>query len=126
VSEARKRWTDEQTILSELERLNDESESKAREYAHAAQAAAEAEAVHKSLRAQTLLHARARQAKPSAVEAEAYADADPEVADAYLKRLTATAVADAIKQALLTIRTNQDSLRTAVASHRQMFQGPGY
>ena len=119
------RWTSEEAILAELERLNDASEQLAREYADLAQQAAEAEATHKSLRAQRALSARVR-GERSATAAEAVADADVDVSEALLARLVTAAQADATKESLRTCRTNQDGLRTAVASHRAMFAGPGY
>lgn len=119
------RWASETVVLDELERLNDESERQVREYLDLATAAAEAEVTHKSLRANRILRARAEGARSHA-EAETIAEADPDVAEAYLDRMVAEAKADACKQTLLTIRNNQDGLRTAVASHRNMFTGPGY
>lgn len=117
------RWTSERAILEELERLNDESGARAAEYLGLAVDSAETEAAHKALRAQRLLLARANGVK-SIAEADAVAEADADVADAHLARLVAAARADACREALRTIRTNQDSLRTAAASHRTPFQGP--
>ena len=120
-----RRWTSEETVLLEMERLNDLSLQKVQEYQVAAVRAAEAEATHKALRAKRVLLAQANGTKAVAA-AEYVAEADEEVAQAYLERLTTNAVADTIREALRSIRTNQDGLRTAAASHRQPIQGPGY
>lgn len=120
-----RRWTTEGQVLSEMERLNDLSLEKVQEYSAAAERAAEAEAAHKALRAKRVLLAKANGVR-SIAEAEYTAEADPDVAQAYLERLTTGAVADAIREALRSIRTNQDGLRTAAASHRSPIQGPGY
>lgn len=122
--EARRRWTTEELVLEELERLNDLSMTKVREYERAAQEAAEAEATHKAMRAKRVLLAKANGIR-SISEAEYTAEADDDVADAYLRRLTTAALADTIREALRSIRTNQESLRTAAASNRSMFTGPG-
>lgn len=121
----RRRWVSEDAALDELERLNDLSIQKAlHELPGLLQEAAEAEATHKAMRAKAVLLARAGGAR-SGVEAEATADGNDEVAAALLSRLTASAAADACKEALRSIRTNQDDLRTAIASLRSPFQGPG-
>lgn len=119
------RWTTEQQVLAELERLNDLSLQKVQEYAQAAQAAADAEATHKAMRAKRVLLAKANGVR-SIAEAEYTAEADDDVAQAYMERLTTAAVADAVRESLRSIRTNQDGLRTAAASHRSPIQGPGY
>ncbi len=108
-----------------MERLNDLSMSKAAEYQHAAQEAAMAEATHKSLRAKRALRAKASGVR-SIAEAELTAEADDEVGEAYMMRLAAAAQADAIRESLRSIRTNQDGLRTAAASHRSPISGPGF
>lgn len=108
-----------------MERLNDLSMEKAQEYALTATKAAEAEAAHKALRAKRALLAKANGVR-SISEAELTAEADPDVAQAYLERLVSAAQADATREVLRSIRTNQDGLRTAAASHRTPFSGPGY
>ena len=124
--EPRRRWTSEQRVLEELERLGDESLRYAQvDYPAAAQEAAMAEAAHKTMRAKRVLLARAEGEK-SVAAAELVAEADDAVADAYLQRLASSAKADSIREALRSIRTNQDSLRTAAASHRSPIVGPGY
>ena len=120
-----RRWVSEETVLLEMERLNDLSLSKVQEYDQAAVKAAEAEALHKALRAKRALLAKANGVR-SISEAELTAEADDDVADAYLQRLVTAAQADAIKEALRSIRTNQDGLRTAAASHRAPINGPGW
>lgn len=124
--EARRRWTTEQNVLAELERLGDLSMQYATvDYPAAAQEAAQAEATHKTMRAKRVMLAKARDGIRSISEAETIAEADDEVAAAYLQRLASAAHADSLREALRSIRTNQDSLRTAAASHRSPFVGPG-
>lgn len=120
-----RRWTSEAQVLEEMERLNDLSMDRARDYAGLAVEAAEAEAAHKTLRAKRILQAQANGVK-SISGAEATADADDAVGQALLERLVSSAQADACREALRSIRTNQDGLRTAAASHRTPFSGPGY
>lgn len=119
------RWTSERQVLEELERLNDESMTQAQQYHNLATAAAEAEATHKALRAKRALLAKADGARVSVQVAEWTAEADPEVAEAYLLRLTTGAVADACRESLRTIRENQNALRTAIASLRTPYAAPG-
>lgn len=111
-------------MLAELERLNDVSMDHVAQYQHLATEAAETEAAYKALKAKAVLMAKANGVKGIA-EAEYHADATPEIAGAYQERLVAAAKADACREALRSIRTNQDALRTAVASHRSPIQGPG-
>jgi hypothetical protein len=118
------RWTNEAQVLHEMERLNDLSMEKVQEYNRLAVLAAETEATHKAMRAKRALLARAAGVK-SIAEAEMTAEADDDVAQAYLQRLASAAEADACREALRSIRTNQDGLRTAAASHRQPYSGPG-
>jgi hypothetical protein len=120
-----KRWTSEQAVLEELERLGDLSLEYVAAYQGAATLAAEAEATHKALRAKRVLLAKANGVK-SIAEAEYVAEADEDVADAYMGRLTSAAQADALREAMRSVRTNQDGLRTAAASHRGPVVGPGY
>lgn len=118
-----RRWANEAAILEEMERLNDLSLEKVDEYQVNALKAAEAEAAHKALRAKRVLMAKASGIR-SIAEAEYTAEADETVAQAYLDRLTSVAMAEATREALRSIRTNQDGLRTAAASHRQPVTGP--
>lgn len=120
-----RRWTSEAQVLAEMERLNDLSLEKVQDYARQAVTAAEAEATHKALRAKRVLLAKANGVR-SISEAEFTAEADDEVAQAYLERLTSAAIAESIREALRSIRTNQDGLRTAAASHRDQISGPGW
>lgn len=120
-----RRWTTEAAVLSEMERLNDLSLEKVQDYGHQAVQAAEAEAMHKALRAKRVLMAKANGVR-SIAEAEYTAESDDDVAQAYLERLTTAAIADSTKEALRSIRTNQDGLRTAAASHRDQISGPGW
>lgn len=125
MTEARRRWVSEQVVLAELERLSDLSMATVAEYAVQAQDAAKAEADHKRLRARRILRARA-EGERSTAAAEVVAEADDEVSAAYLLRLTTTAAADTSREALRSIRTNQEALRTAAASTRDGVVGPGY
>lgn len=111
------RFRTEQDVLDELERLHDLALNKTTEYKTLAVQAAEAEAAHKALRAKRVLMAKAHGVK-SIAEAEYTAEADPDVAGAYQDRLVTTAHADACREAMRTIRTNQEALRTMAASHR--------
>lgn len=120
-----RRWASEEAVLAELERLGDESMDRARDFQSLAQAAAEAEATHKALRAKRVLLARANGTK-SIAAAEYEAEADSVVAAAYLDRLTTTAAKEACQEALRSIRTNQEALRTAAASARDGVVGPGF
>ena len=120
-----RRWTSEAQVLSEMERLNDLSMEKVAEYQDLAVRAAEAEATHKAKRAKRTLIAKAGGVR-SLGEAEATAEADDAVAEAYQDRLVLAAQADACREALRSIRTNQDGLRTAAASHRSPISGPGF
>lgn len=120
-----RRWVSEETVLLEMERLNDLSLQKVQEYAQAAVKAAETEALHKALRAKRVLLAKANGIRAIS-EAEYTAEADDDVAEAYLQRLVSTAQAEAIRESLRSIRTNQDGLRTAAASHRAPINGPGW
>lgn len=120
-----RRWVNEDQVLAEMERLNDLSMEKVREYQTLSTQAAEAEAAHKALRAKRTLVAKAAGVK-SISEAELTAEADEIVSKAYMDRLVLAAQADACREALRSIRTNQDGLRTAAASHRGPISGPGY
>lgn len=128
--EQRRRWVNEQQVLAELERLSDLSMATVAEYAVQAQDAARAEAGYKRIRAQAILRRQAigdgNGKRPSVAQAETEADAQDEVADAYLERLTTAAAADASREALRSIRTNQEALRTAAASARDGVVGPGW
>lgn len=111
-------------MLSEMERLNDLSLEKVQEFSNLAVKAAEAEATHKALRAKRVLLAKANGVRAIS-EAEYTAEADDDVAGAYMERLVLGAQAEACREALRSIRTNQDGLRTAAASHRSPMSGPG-
>jgi hypothetical protein len=112
-----RRFSTEAEVLGELERLHFLSLEKVTEYEAMAIQAAEAEATHKAMRAKRTLLAKANGVR-SIAEAEYTAEADDDVAQAYLVRLTTTAQADAIREAMRSIRTNQEALRTMAASHR--------
>lgn len=112
-----RRFASEADVLQELERLHFLALEKVQEYETMAVAAAENEATHKALRARRVLLAKANGVR-SIAEAEYTAEADDDVAQAYLQRLTLGATADACREALRSIRTNQEALRTMAASHR--------
>ena len=127
----RRRWASEEEVLGELERLNDLSMEKVREFQGLAVESAEAEATHKTMRAKRILQAQA-DAKVttgksmSVAQAEVVAEADDEVAAAYFARLSASALAEACRESMRSIRSNQEALRTAAASARDSVTGPGY
>ena len=125
--EARRRWVNEEQVLAELEHFADLSMATVAEFAVQAQDAARAEAEHKRLRARKVLTAKAASAssRPSIAEAEFVAEADDEVAAAYLQRLLTAAAVETSREALRSIRTNQEALRTAAASARDGVVGPG-
>jgi hypothetical protein len=118
-----RRWSSEAQVLEEMERLADMSMDLAAQYKGQAVESAEAEALHKSLRARRILAAQASHAAgtgraPSMALAEVVAEADDDVADALQDRLVKSAIADSTRETLRSVRTNQDALRTAAASHR--------
>lgn len=123
-----RRWISETQVLHELERLSDLSMDKVTEYGTASQEAARAEADYKRDRAKAILSfkAQATGARPSVAEAELQADASEGVADAYLARLLTAAKSDSLKEAMRSIRANQEALRTAAASARDGVVGPGW
>lgn len=126
-----RRWASEEAVLGELERLNDLSMEKVREFQGLAVESAEAEATHKTMRAKRALKAQA-DAKAntgkamSMAQAETVAEADDDVAAAYFQRLTSHALAEACRESMRSIRSNQEALRTAAASARDSVTGPGY
>lgn len=126
-----RRWASEERVLEELERLNDASMEQAREFKGLAVEAAEAEATHKAMRAKAVLAVQAagKAATGKAVsvaQAEVHAEADDDVAAAYLARLTSAALAEACRENLRSIRSNQEALRTAAASARDSLTSPGF
>lgn len=112
-----RRFSTEGEVLAELERLHFLALEKVQEYESMAVTAAEAEATHKAMRAKRVLLAKANGVR-SIAEAEYTAEADGDVAQAYLQRLTSMAMADAIREGMRSIRTSQEALRTMAASHR--------
>lgn len=127
--ERQRRWVNEEQVLAELERLSDLSMATVAEYAVQAQDAARAEAEHKRLRATAILQfqarARGQSTRVSVAQAEVEAEADGGVSYAYLLRLTTAAAAETSREVLRSIRTNQESMRTAAASARDGVVGPG-
>ena len=125
-----RRWLNEQAVLAEMERLSDASMERVAEYGQRAEAAAHKEADYKRLRARAILKAqadtRSSGGRASVAQAETVADADDEVSTAYLERLVTAAQADATKEALRSLRTNLEALRTAAASARDGVTGPGW
>lgn len=126
-----RRWVSEANVLDELERLNDLSMAKVQEYAGLATNRAEAEAAHKVMRAKRILKAQhdgkvGTGKAVSVAQAEIISEADDAVAAAYMDRLVTDALADACKEAMRSIRGNQEALRTAAASTRDQIAGPGW
>lgn len=112
-----------------MERLSDLSMDTVADYAADARAAAVAEAEHKRLRARAVLTAqadgRSQNQRVSVAQAETQAEANDVVSEAYMERLVTAAKADADREALRSIRTNLEVLRTAAASARDGVAGPG-
>jgi len=126
-----RRWVSEDAVLGEMERLNNESMTLVGEFTLMAPDAAAAEARYKTVRATTVLRIKALPdpttgKRPPISECEYAADADPVVAEAYLARLTTASLLEATREALRSIRVNQDALRTAAASARDGVTGPGW
>lgn len=117
-----RRFSTEAEVLGELERLHFLSLDKAQDYEREAVTAAEAEATHKAMRAKRVLLAKANGVK-SIAEAEYTAEADDDVAQAYLQRLASSAMAEATRESLRSIRTGIEALRTMAASHRPENRG---
>lgn len=122
---ADRRWVSEDAVLAEMERLNAMSEGLVQAFTIAAPARAAAEAAHKTARAQRILLARHNGVRTMA-EADAISEADPEVATLYADRLNQDAVVESLREALRSLRTNQDALRTLAASARDGVTGPGW
>lgn len=101
-------------IDAEIGRLSDILESKTNEFAVLARAAAESEVAHKTARAKALLTSNGR----SSDLREAEADAATE--DQHLKRKIDEAVADACREAMRSLRTQLEALRTLAANLREM------
>lgn len=118
-------WVSEDAVLAEMERLNNMSMSLVGDFTMAAPDRAAAEAAHKLARAKRILQARHNGVK-SMAEAEVIAEADDDVSALYLARLNQDAVVESIREALRSIRVNQDALRTAAASARDGVTGPGW
>lgn len=99
-----------------------EYEKAAKEYKDIAFQAACNEAEHKAARAKEILSYKARGAKAgnriSHAEAETAAEADDQVADLYMARLTSAAIADSARQRLFQLREMVGVARTVVASDR--------
>ena len=112
-----RRFATEADVLAELERLHFLSLAKVQEYESTATAAAENEAAHKAMRAKRVLLAKANGVR-SIAEAEYTAEADDDVAQAYLQRLILAAQADACRESLRSLRTSSEALRTMCASYR--------
>jgi hypothetical protein len=125
MAQAPRRWVSEDAVLAEMERLNAQSMDCVSDLAILLPERAAAEVAHKTARAKRILMARAQGVK-SIAEAEYIAEADSGVADLHLARLGADAQAEALREALRSIRTNQDALRTAAASARDGVTGPGW
>lgn len=95
-------------------------QAKADEYRGVAVAAAEAEAEHKSQRAQAILRHKASVERMSMAEAETRAEADEEIAVLYRKRLIAAALADAHREKLRQLKEQIAYGRTYAATEREI------
>lgn len=122
---APRRWVSEDSVLAEMERLNDQSMDYVNDLAILLPERAQAEVAHKVARAKRILVAKHNGVR-SIGEAEYIAEADDNVAALWMERLGKDAQAEALREALRSIRTNQDGLRTAAASARDSVTGPGW
>lgn len=97
-------------------------EDAANKFQEIAVAAASNEAEHKAQRAKAILRYKAdatkRGNRVSHAEAETAAEADDEVADLYMARLTSAAIADSARQKLFQLKEMVGVARTVVASDR--------
>ena len=106
------------TAANELRRALDDLDLSVQRYGTESVEAAQAEATHKAARAKRLLKARAEGVR-SVSEAEAIAEADDNVADLYMRRLTTSAVADSSKQRILSLRERVGAIRSVLADQRE-------
>lgn len=120
-----RKWVSEDAVLAEMEHLNNVSMDLVSDFTIAAPERAAAEAAHKLARAKRILLARHNGVK-SMAEAEVIAEADDAVSALYAERLNKDALIEGIREALRSIRVNQDALRTAAASARDGVTGPGW
>ena len=104
--------------LEHLGRISREYAVKTGEYGPIAEAAAVAEAAHKTARAKAILRYRATEGVRSHAEAETRAEADDEIADLYQARLVAAAKADSHREHLRQLREQVAVGRSKVASER--------
>lgn len=125
MTRAPRRWVSEDAVLAEMERLNAQSMDFVSDLGILLPERAAAEVAHKVARAKRILVARHNGVK-SIAEAEYIAEADDTVAELHLARLGKDAEAEALREALRSVRTNQDALRTAAASARDGVTGPGW
>lgn len=105
--------------IEHLGEVSREYQLKADEFKSVATKAAEAEAAHKSRRAQRALEFKDSGECRSMTEAEARADADGEIAGLLRERLIAAAIADSHKQKLLQLKEQNANGRSVVASERE-------
>jgi len=82
-------------------------------------AAARAEAAHKTARAKAILRARADGCR-SMAEAEVQAEADDHIADLLMTRLTTRAKADAHLEKLRQLRSQSEAARSYQAAEREL------
>lgn len=120
-----RKWVSEDAVLAEMERLNNMSMDLVSDFTIAAPERAAAEAAHKLARAKRTLLARHNGVK-SMAEAEMISEADDDVSVLYAERLNKDALVESIREALRSVRVNQDALRTAAASARDGVTGPGW
>lgn len=105
--------------IAHLARTAVEYAKQADAYPAVADAAARAEAAHKTARAKAILRARAEGCR-SMAEAEVAAEADDRIASLYLERLTTRAKADAHLEKLRQLRSQADAARSYQAAERDL------
>ena len=111
-------------IMTARERLGEVSrayETSADAYEEVALRAARAEAAHRKARAKAVLRAKGSDSsRMSHAEAVTHAEADDAIADLYLERLIAAALADSHREKLRQLKEQQANGRTAVTSEREV------
>lgn len=105
-------------ISDNLGQLSQQLDLTVHEFGAAAREAAEAEAAHKTARAKRVLRARADGVR-SISEAEFIAEADDNVADLYMRRLTTAAVAESFRQRINSLRERINVGRSLYATQRE-------
>ena len=117
-----------ETASEYLRKVNEEYRRLAGEFRGVARAAAQAEADHKSKRAQKILSFKDDQPGMSHAEATTRAEADSVIAELYQKRLINAALSDSLKEKLRQLKEEVPSARTDVVNERgaDEFHSRGY